>query len=123
MMNLLLTFSLVSFFHSFHVSVLDMRWNKEEKTIECSARLFVDDLENVLKEKHKRPFDLAVNYAQESGKIEQYVREMVHIKVSGREAALEFLGVEREEDALWVHFYVPKLKRLRRLWVKNEIFT
>src|SRR5439155_6176302 len=48
----------LSSFHPYYVSVTEIKYKEEEKTLEVSCRMFTDNLENTLRKLHKKQIDI-----------------------------------------------------------------
>ena len=104
----MLSFLLSSFFtviHPFFVSVIDMKHNVKDKTIEISAKVFVDDLEAVLKKNYNTTFDLSTSTSKpwlkrldQDGQLQQEPRQTKKVfakygrNLNGKTSALRGLA-------------------------------
>lgn len=110
-------------YHPFFVCVTEVNHNNTDKTLEISAKLFVDDFEKVLTSKHKSvvsissPKDKALLDAQ----ISQYMKEHLSFKVDGRSVSYNYIGFEKEEDAVYCYLEVSNVPSLKKLDVTNSI--
>ena len=105
----ILSFFLVS--HDFHVSRTEINFNEEEKILECSAHIFIDDLELALRSYS----DLSLYIGTEKelvvadSLINVYLKDHFSLKVDGETLRMSWVGKEMTEDlsAIWVYFYQP----------------
>lgn len=91
-------------FHPFHFSVTEIKYNHKTHTMEVSTRLFINDFEAILKKKYGVTCDLYKQAEDENVKkaVATYIQEHLQIKSGHKTIALQLLGAEREDDALWV---------------------
>jgi Domain of unknown function (DUF6702) len=125
MLNFLLANILLFLFqiHPFHVSVCDVNFNAEAKSIQISQRLFLDDFEKALNKK----FDINLVIDDISTKsyrdslIQVYLFDNLHLLVDGKEKKRVFVGSEIEENAMWCYFEYLGVKKFRSLKINSTI--
>ncbi len=111
-------------FHPFHVSVCDIEHNQETKTLEISARLFIDDLETGLKAFYK--LESVDTYEPENpdeldSLIAGYLGKKLRISVDSKPVELEYLGSEVEGDARWCYIEVRGIEKVNSFEIENLI--
>ena len=117
--------SLVSLMHSFHVSVSDMKYKEEQKSIQVSTRIFLDDLELALRNfSGQQSLDILEKSEWESvqNMLGEYLLTKVTLKdEKGRVYELHYLGAEVEDDVMWCYLEVEKVKKIKSITVTNTI--
>ena len=117
--------SLVSLMHSFHVSVSDMKYKEEHKSIQVSTRIFLDDLELALRNfSGQQSLDILEKSEWESvqNMLGEYLLTKVTLKdEKGRVYELHYLGAEVEDDVMWCYLEVEKVKKIKSITVTNTI--
>lgn len=110
------------FEHPFHVSVMDAEYNIQNESIEVSHRLFIDDLEDGLKDFHgldyidtSEPKDLK----ELDSLIAKYLENKVFVVVNGESKSFEYIGSELEGDARWCYYQISDVKDLKELEITN----
>jgi hypothetical protein len=104
--------------HPFYISTTEIKWNQGKNRIEISTKLFIDDLELALSAFSKKTVFL-----------EQVDTQLValyflqHVKIeSGSKGQLTFVGIQKDEDALWIFAEIPKTSKLpKELIVQNTL--
>ncbi|MDA0193782.1 MAG: hypothetical protein O2951_01830 [Bacteroidetes bacterium] len=109
--------------HPFHVSISEMAYNQEKKTIEISVRMFLDDLELTLAEKHAESINvLDPNQKPKLDKwVEDYLEENLKIWVNDYQTEYDYLGSEIEGLALWTFIEISNVDQLRLIGIENNI--
>jgi hypothetical protein len=112
--------------HEYYVSVFQLNYNKANKQVEVSLKVFTDDLEKMLKDRrygilavsnetHRTQIDLA---------LEKEVKNGFHFRdKNNKEHELNVLGFEEEEDVTWVYFTVEKVRSLKEANLEVTWFT
>lgn len=109
--------------HPFHVSVVEINHNADDKTFEISCKIFTDDLEKVLTRNHKRPIDL-INPGDRKATdklVGDYIMKHLTVGADGKGLALNYLGYEREDDVIYTYLEVSGVAAPRKVRVQNQI--
>ncbi len=113
--------------HKYYVSVTTVKHAPEEKTLQVTSRMFIDDFEHVLKERYGVTTRLATEHEKEDAGyyIEKYLRSKLVFHVNGEAVPYTYLGREYESDMLVIYVEVPgmDLSRMEELSITNEVLT
>ncbi len=115
--------------HPFHVSVCDIEFKEEDKTLQVSQRVFLDDLEQALNKRFGINLDIAnpATVTFRDSLIQVYMFENLHITVDGKEKKRTYIGNEVEEDGMWCYIEYAGVKKFKSFVVTStvllEIFT
>lgn len=109
--------------HPLYVSVTEINHNAADKNLEISCKIFTDDLEKTLTTIHNKKVDLfhPKDKAETDRQVADYVRKRLLIKLDGKDIQLEFVGFERENDAVWSYFQAPVPLLPRKVDISNSI--
>jgi len=123
MMNTLFLIHLLA--HPFHVSVSDIKYKEDQKAIQISTRIFLDDLELGLKE-YTGDDKLDIMEDSRWGFIEEnlgnYLLERIKLwDEKGKPYKLNYLGAEMEGDVMWCYIEIEKVKKLKHIKVSNSV--
>jgi len=110
--------------HPFHISVTDIEFDAEAKSIEISQKIFIDDFEEVLRAIGNENVDL-VNGDKDSNNemIKKYLLQNFEVKANGKNTEYNFLGTQIEADAIWCFMEIPKTRKLKTISVSNTLLT
>ena len=123
MTNLLFVCNLLV--HPFHVSVTEIKYKEDQKTIQISARIFLDDLELGLREyvgndKLDIMAESSWDFIEEN--LGKYLIRRIRLwDEKGKPYELNYLGAEIEEDVMWCYIEIEKVKKLRQVKISNSI--
>jgi hypothetical protein len=111
--------------HPFYVSVTDIHYKKEEKSLQVSQKLFWDDFEVALGGNYQQKVDFIKGIPQDRLEImaAEYLLSHNKITVNGKLVKLEFVGYEIEEDAVWFYMQVKNIPTPNRVIIYNTILT
>lgn len=109
--------------HPFHLSLTEIKWNKQSEQLEISQKIFWDDLEVALSSYHDTSIDFLNPANKEILKkqLETYLLSQNKIWIDEKEVVIKYLGYEVEEDAAWFYFESEKLKEPTSVKVKNSL--
>ena len=125
MINILLVIGslILSLFHPFHVSVCDVEYDEEAKSIQLSQRVFLDDFEQALNKKYNTNLiidDESTKVFRDS-LIQIYLFESIHLRIDGKEKKRVFIGNEIEDDAMWCYIEYKGIKKFKSLEIKSTV--
>lgn len=110
-------------FHPYYVSVTELKYKEEDKTLQVSCRTFTNDLEIALKKIYKKPIDLL--HPKDKAVVEKtvahYMLDHLKINVNGKPQTLDFVGYEKEEEAIWSYFEIKGVELPKTLKIENSI--
>lgn len=111
--------------HDFHLSKSVLKYKQDEKALQLSLHVFIDDLEAALL---RHGYDsLYISTSREKPIadtiIAEYVNTMFGLKVNDQEIKMDYLGKEQSEDkiAIWMYFEALSIERPVQLDVRNAI--
>lgn len=109
--------------HPLYVSVTEINHNATDKNLEISCKIFTDDFEKTLNTLSNKKVDLfnPKDKVETDRLVSDYVRKRLLIRLDGKEVALEFVGFERENDAIWSYFQAAVPAIPKKVEVNNSI--
>jgi hypothetical protein len=109
--------------HPFYVSVTEIHHNGPEKALEISCRIFIDDMENVLKQNYKTAVDLSstAQQAQNDKLVADYIPRHLALNADGKALQLSYVGYEKDSESVFCYFEVPNIAAVKNLKLNNSI--
>jgi len=111
-------------FHPLHVSVTEIEYDEKEKELEIVMRMFTDDLENSIRaDAHLPELDLLNPPSGHTTEalVKKYVLARLQITLDGKVQKLNFLGIEKDDDAVTAYIQVSQVKRWKTITVLNSV--
>lgn len=110
-------------FHPFHVSVCDIEFKQESKSVQVSQRIFLDDLEQAINKKFNvnMIIDDATTFDFRDSLIQVYVLEHLNMTFDGNEKKRAYVGNEVEEDAMWCYIEYFGIKKFNALEISSTV--
>ncbi|MEL6562058.1 MAG: DUF6702 family protein, partial [Bacteroidota bacterium] len=100
--------------HPFHISVTDIEYDEEVKSIEIAQKIFISDFEEALVAYSQSKINLLDKSKKVANDdlIRSYLAEKLNIEINGKPVELEFLGSQIEPDAIWCFLEVSKVRKI-----------
>ena len=122
---LILVFPLLSFttLHKYYVSVTEVEYVKEQKAVQITSRIFIDDFEKLLRERYDKDITLAIENEKSTVNFytEKYLKEKFKIKINEQEVEFKFLGKEYEDDIMVNYLEIENVENISSIHVVNRI--
>lgn len=119
---LVLLFSFSMSMHDFHVSIAQVDYKEEE--LQCTLRLFTDDLEQRLELDHQVKLNLGG--ANQHPKADEFIAAFLkeNFKIEQGDSSLQqvYLGIEVEYELVYLYFYYPCPNPPQQLGISNRVF-
>ncbi|GAA4850358.1 hypothetical protein GCM10023331_38760 [Algivirga pacifica] len=111
--------------HPIHISVTDMRYNKENKTLELIHKVFIDDLEAAVVQSGGPNLRLNTQYEHENSAqwVYDYIEQNFTVLVNGDPKSSTYIGHEFADNSISIYREVEKVKRVRTIDIEANIFT
>jgi hypothetical protein len=120
---LLLAFSFSAKKHPYYVSVVDIKYDVNQKALQISARLFTNDLEDALRKTNKKTIDLLNPKirSEADSALFKYIKERFQIFLNSKAKALTYIGYEKEEESIWVYLEIKKTVLPKKININSSL--
>ena len=112
--------------HPLHISVTEMEYDEKDKALETMMRVFVDDLEQVMRKRLNDP-ELDILNLKNGKTLDQlmgdYVKGHFTVALDNKAQQVTYLGHEKDGDAFVFYIEVPKVKKWKTIQVHNDLLT
>jgi len=107
--------------HPYYISVTEIRFDSNQKTVSLSCKMFTDDLQNALDKLYKTRANLMKKSQEADSLISKYVKAKLEIVSGGQKADFHYLGYEIEEEATWCYFEAKLISNEKQVKIKSSI--
>lgn len=122
---LAIAFPLLSFtmIHKYYVSVTEVEYVEEKKSVQIISRIFIDDFENMLRSRYDKEITLAIENENSTVDYytEKYLKEKLKIKINDQEVEFKFLGKEYEDDIMVSYLEIENVENISSIQAKNHV--
>lgn len=109
--------------HPFYLSVSEIKYNSESKHLELSVKIFIDDFENTLHKVTGQSINLT--FPKDPGVrdqlVDEYIQKNLILTINGKPITIQFLGLEKEEEAVWCYFESDACELPSTVQIKNTL--
>lgn len=108
--------------HPLHVSTVDVNYNSEGR-LEVICTFFIDDFESALSKQFSSKMDLSSPPLHEKmdAIVKKYIEDHLLISVNSKAANLQYLGFEKNREAVNVYFESAKLPIPQKIEVQMSL--
>jgi len=122
---LIVLLPMVSFttLHKYYVSLTEIDFVKEEKSVQIISRIFVDDFETVLRDRYDEELTLLVeNEGEEIDYyVERYFQEKFKVIINDNAKEFNFIGKEYEDDIMLCYLEIQDIEEISSIQVENRL--
>jgi hypothetical protein len=103
--------------------VTEVNFNAKNNNLEISCKMFIDDLQNALKQNYKRQIDLGneKQEAENSKIINDYLTKHFSIIADAKGVGLKFVGFEKESESVYCYFEATNVTSPKKVVITNKI--
>ena len=109
--------------HPLYVTVTEINHNAADKNLEISCKIFTDDFEKTLSSAYHQvaDFNAPPDTGQTARMVFDYIRSHFVLKLDGKPVQLEYVGYEKENDAVWSFFQVKNMAAPKKIEIMNNL--
>lgn len=123
MLGLLSLTVLAHYAHPFYVSICQINYNAEAKSLEIACKIFIDDLEEALEQKGNKDLNLGLENESASADeyISAYLSKHLSIEVNALPVQGDFLGKEITDDVVWCYIEMLEVPFPNEISIHNTL--
>lgn len=109
--------------HKFYVSIYQVNYAQDKKMIQITSRIFVDDLNAILKEKYNKRTLLGETKesVEDIALMKKYLAENFILKLNGQVKPIHFLSKEMEGNVLICYYNIKDVSKIKSLEIQSTV--
>ncbi|MBT8267008.1 MAG: peptidase E [Bacteroidia bacterium] len=109
--------------HKYYVSVTQIEYVEEQHSIQIISRIFIDDLEAVMRSRYDESLTLAIKDEPQKVDyyIEKYIKEKLVFHIDGKQQELNYLGKEYEDDIVYIYLEILNVSEINTVEISNKV--
>ena len=109
--------------HKYYVSVTEIEYVNEKKSVQIISRVFIDDFESLLRNRYDERLTLELDNEDDlvNYYTEKYLKEKLQITINGQALEFNFIGKEYEEDIMLSYLEIVDVENISSIEVTNRI--
>ena len=118
-----LTFLSFTSLHKYYISVTQIEFVKEKHAVQIISRIFIDDLEKLLRERYDESITLVGPDEPEitNTYISKYLNEKFKVKINGKPVSISFIGKEYDSDIAKCYLEILNVKSIESIEISNQV--
>ena len=116
--------------HPMHVSVTNIEYKQNNKFIEISSKMFLNDFISILEQTNNIKIDLSSSSAHiektNQIMINNYFSTHFSVEINNHKIKFtnfEFVEKKINEESIWLYFKIPNNKKIKNIKIVNTILT
>ncbi len=109
--------------HKYYISVTQINFIEEKQSVQITTRIFIDDFENLLRERYDESITLAVKDEPKTTDvyIDKYLKESIKIKINNEDVNLNFIGKEYDQDIIRCYLEIENVLGIESFEISNKV--
>lgn len=109
--------------HKFYVSIYQINYAQDKKMLQITSRIFVDDLNSILKIKYNQKANLGEPNESENDieLMKKYISQNFIIKINGKPKAVTLVNKEMEGNVLICYYSIKDISKIKSLEIYNAV--
>jgi len=111
--------------HKYYLSLTKIDYIKESKSVQITARIFIDDLETALNKKYTKSFELATKEELKDvdSYISNYISSLFKVTINDKIIAFNYLGKKYETDVIYIFAEIEGVDEINSIAIQNRILV
>lgn len=109
--------------HDYYVSVTNIEYAKEQKSIQIISQVFIDDFETLIRQRYDETITLA--QADEPEIVDEYMKryleDKLKISINKKAYNFNFIGKEYKDDITYCYLEIENIGDIKSISVINRI--
>ena len=123
---LLLIIPLLSFSaHKYYLSLTQINYKSEAKSVQIIINVFMDDIETALNKDYNIDLQLTTEKELKNNDVyfEKYLRNKLHFKIDNTAKEFNYIGKEYDGDLVYFYLEIENIESVTTIDVSNKILT
>ena len=109
--------------HEYYVSVTEIKYAKEQQSLQIVSQIFINDFEKLLRERYDEKIILDPDSESKiiENYMQRYIADKLIIKVNDSAVNFKFIGKEYKDDITYCYLEIENISEIKCLEVTNRI--
>lgn len=118
-----LSFLSFSTLHDYYISVTQVEYVEDKRSVQIISRIFLDDFESALRTRYNETFTFGGETETEEldTYIERYLRDKLAFKINGQKTNFVYIGKEYDIDIIKCYLEIEGVDHIDSLEITNKI--
>ncbi|MBC7641522.1 MAG: hypothetical protein H7174_04170 [Flavobacterium sp.] len=109
--------------HKFYVSIYQINYNQKKQMLEITSRIFIDDLNDILKLKYNRKTHLTEKEetVDDLNLMQKYLLENFSVTINEKSQTINYINRETESNVIICYYSIKNVSKIRTISIKNTV--
>ena len=109
--------------HPYYISLVDVKYNAKQSSMQISTRMFTNDLEDALRKTSKTSVDILNPKvkSQADSILFSYIKQRLSFTVNSKKQKLSFIGYEKEDESIWAYLEIKKVSNPQKIIIDTKL--
>ena len=111
--------------HKYYLSLTQIEYNSESKSIQIIINVFMDDIETALNEENAIDLQLTTKKELKDNDIyfKNYLEKKLQFKIDAISKSFNYLGKEYDGDLVYFYLEIENIENVQTIEITNKILT
>jgi hypothetical protein len=108
--------------HKYYLSITEIEYVKEKKSVQIITRIFIDDFERLLRERYNDHIrlDSGKDETEINKSINKYLLSKMPISINGEQKKPVYIGKEYDDDILYIYYEITNVSEIKSFQIENK---
>lgn len=109
--------------HKYYVSITQIEYVKEKKSVQIISRIFIDDFEKLLRKRYDE--NITLDNGQDEKLIDSYIKKYlltkIEISINGKEMIPKFIGKKYDDGIMHCYLELENVESISTFQIQNKV--
>ena len=109
--------------HRYYLSLTQIKFKEESKSVQIIINVFIDDIELVLNKDYNIDLQLTTKKELPNNDVyfEKYLRDKLKFTIDGTQKKFNYIGKEYENDLVYFYLEIENINQVKTIKINNKI--
>ena len=109
--------------HKYYLSLTQIEFIEENKSVQIIINIFLDDIEKSLNDEYELDFNLSTKkeIKDVDSYFKFYLKQHLLMRINKAEQTIKYIGHEYEDDLVYFYLEIENVKSIKTLEISNKI--
>ena len=111
--------------HKYYLSLTQINYKSETKSVQIITSVFMDDIETALNKDYNIDLQLSTKKELKDNNVyfKEYLQKKLHFKIDNIEQEFQYIGKEFEGDLVYFYLEIENIEQVNTIEVSNKVLT
>jgi len=111
--------------HKYYLSLTQIEYRSELKSVQITINVFMDDIEEAINKENSIDLQLTTKKELKNNDVYfiKYLEKKLHLKINNVSRQFNYIGKEYDGDLVYFYLEIENVENLKNIEVENKILT